>query len=159
MTISPDRHFLFSHPAHFLALGFGAGLTPKAPGTWGTLAAFPVYLAMHGLPGSAYWLLVAAFCLGGIWICGRTGRDLGVHDHGGIVWDEIAAFLIVLPFAPSNLFGYLIAFALFRLFDIWKPPPIAWLDRRVQGGVGVMLDDLLAAAYAIVCLSVVKAWT
>jgi phosphatidylglycerophosphatase A len=154
----PDFRFLFANPAHFVALGFGSGLAPRAPGTWGTLAAFPLYFAMRALPDVAYWGLAALFCVVGIWICGRTGQDLGVHDHGGIVWDEIAAFLLVLPFAPAAWWGYLLAFALFRLFDIWKPFPIAMLDAQVRGGLGVMLDDWLAAGYAVAVLWGVKAW-
>ena len=165
MTISPDkvvpnRAFLFAHPAHFLALGFGSGLAPKAPGTAGTLAAFPLYWLLAAHP--FYWLWIAAFLVVGVWACEVTGRDLGVHDHGGMVWDEIAAFLLVLPFAPVVALGapiaFALAFALFRLFDIWKPFPIGWLDARVPGGFGVMLDDVLAAGYAIVCLLGIAAW-
>ena len=165
MTISPhkpvpNRAFLFAHPAHFLALGFGSGLAPKAPGTAGTLAAFPLYWLLAAHP--FYWLWIAAFLAVGVWACQVTGRDLGVHDHGGMVWDEIAAFLMVLPFAPVTALGapiaYALAFALFRPFDIWKPFPIGWLDARVPGGFGVMLDDVLAAGYAIVCLLGIAAW-
>ena len=165
MTISPDkvvpnRAFLFAHPAHFLALGFGSGLAPKAPGTAGTLAAFPLYWLLAAHP--FYWLWIAAFLAVGVWACEVTGRDLGVHDHGGMVWDEIAAFLMVLPFAPVAAVAapsaFALAFALFRLFDIWKPFPIGWLDARVPGGFGVMLDDVLAAGYAIVCLLGIAAW-
>ncbi|MDR3395895.1 MAG: phosphatidylglycerophosphatase A [Parasulfuritortus sp.] len=154
----PSLRFLFAHPAHFLALGFGSGLARKAPGTWGTLAAFPVYFVMMWLPGTVYWFLSGLFVLAGVWICDVTGKALGVHDHGGIVWDEIAAFLLVLPFAPATWWGYLLAFALFRLFDIWKPFPIGWLDAQVQGGLGVMLDDLLAAGYAIAVLWGIRLW-
>lgn len=108
MTISPDkvvpdRAFLLAHPAHFLALGFGSGLSPKAPGTAGTLAAFPLYWLLADHP--FYWLWIGAFLLVGIWAGEVTGRDLGVHDHGGMVWDEIAAFLMVLPFAPVAALG------------------------------------------------------
>jgi len=149
---APDLSFLLRHPAHFIGLGFGAGLAPRAPGTFGTLVAFPLYWALSGLPEPLYWGLVALALLVGIGVCERTGRALGVPDHGAIVWDEIAAFLIVLPFAPAGLLGVLLAFALFRLFDIWKPFPIGWLDARVKGGLGVMLDDLLAAVYAIAVL-------
>lgn len=158
MTTSPDRAFLLAHPAHLIALGFGAGLASKAPGTFGTLVALPLYALTAGLPAIAYWGLLLLGGLLGVWACDRTGRALGVPDHGGIVWDEIVAFLIVLPFAPATWWGYLAAFVLFRLFDIWKPFPIGWLDARVKGGFGVMLDDVLAAGYAIVCLMGVTAW-
>jgi phosphatidylglycerophosphatase A len=156
LKVSPDRAFLIAHPAHFLALGFGSGLSPRAPGTAGTLAAFPLFWLLADHP--FYWLWIAAFLVVGVWACDVTGRDLGVHDHGGMVWDEIAAFLMVLPFSPAGWFGAILAFALFRLFDIWKPFPIGWLDARVPGGFGVMLDDVLAAGYAIVCLLGVAAW-
>lgn len=152
----PDLRFLLSHPAHFLALGFGSGLAARAPGTFGTLVAFPVYWLMQDSP--FYWLWMVLFVLLGVWICELTGRALGVPDHGGIVWDEIAAFLLVLPFAPPSVLGYCAAFALFRLFDIWKPFPIGWADARVKGGLGVMLDDLLAACYSILILWVAERW-
>ncbi len=151
-----DRQFLLAHPAHFLALGFGAGLSPKAPGTMGTLVAFPLFWLL--LESPLYWVWAVLALVVGVWACGVTGRALGVHDHGGIVWDEVAAFLLVLPVAPASWFGYVLAFVLFRLFDIWKPFPIGWLDARVKGGLGVMLDDVLAAVYSIVCLLGVKAW-
>jgi phosphatidylglycerophosphatase A len=156
LPVSPNRAFLFAHPAHFLALGFGSGLSPKAPGTVGTLVAFPLYWLLAA--NSFYWVWIAVFLAIGVWACEVTGRNLGVHDHGGMVWDEIAAFLIILPFAPAGWLGAILAFALFRLFDIWKPFPIGWLDARVPGGFGVMLDDVLAAVYAIVCLLGIAAW-
>ncbi len=152
----PDFAFLLAHPAHFLALGFGAGLSPKAPGTVGTLVGFPLYWLMAETP--FYWGWMALFLALGVWACGIAGRNLGVHDHGGLVWDEVAAFLLVLPFAPPGLFGFALAFALFRLFDIWKPFPIGWFDARVPGGLGVMLDDVLAAGYSVLCLLGVSAW-
>ena len=150
--------FLLAHPAHLAAFGFGAGLSPKAPGTVGSLVGLPLYFLIDHLAPATYWAIVALGLILGVWVCGRTGRALGVHDHGGIVWDEIVAMLMVLPFAVPTLWGYALAFGLFRLFDIWKPFPIGWLDARVKGGLGVMLDDVLAAAYAIVCLLGVAAW-
>ena len=152
-----DARFLLAHPAHFIALGFGAGLSPKAPGTVGTLLGFPLFWLLAGAP--LYWAWIVLFLVVGVWACDVTGRALGVHDHGGLVWDEVAAFLMVLPFAPPTLLGYALAFALFRLFDIWKPFPIGWLDARVPGGFGVMLDDVLAAVYAILVLLAVARWT
>jgi len=148
----PALRFLVSHPAHFIALGFGSGLAPRAPGTFGTLVALPLFwlLQLTSLPTQL--VTVAAAILIGIWACGITGQHLGVHDSGHIVWDEIAAFLLVLIFTPALAMWMVYAFGLFRLFDIWKPFPIGLLDRRVKGGLGVMLDDLLAAGYALIVL-------
>lgn len=152
----PNARFLLSHPAHFIALGLGSGLAPWAPGTFGTLAAFPLFwvLQKSGLPVQIL-LVIAAFALG-IWACGLTGRHLGQHDSGHIVWDEIAGFLLVLIFTPAGPLWMLYAFALFRLFDIWKPLPISWLDATIKGGLGVMLDDLLAAGYALGTLFITR---
>lgn len=155
--MQPDFKFLFAHPAHLIAFGFGSGLAPKAPGTVGTLLGLPLYwliaAAAPDLPNRII-LLIAAFLLG-VWACSRTGRALGAADHGGMVWDEIVAFALVLMFIPALLFtpaGWLwiaLAFALFRLFDILKPWPIRLADAHLKNGFGVMFDDLLAAAYAI----------
>lgn len=148
----PDAKFLLSHPAHFIALGFGSGLPAKAPGTFGTLAAIPLFWALQLASLPLQLLLVVAAFLLGIWACGLTGQHLGQHDSGHIVWDEIAAFLLVLVFTPVSPLWMLYAFALFRLFDIWKPFPINWLDSRIKDGAGVMLDDMLAAGYALCML-------
>jgi phosphatidylglycerophosphatase A len=163
MTTSPECaaqpgwRFLLSHPAHFLAFGFGSGLARKMPGTFGTLAAFPVYWSLAPLLTEWQFLLfiAAAFALG-VWACGVTGKALGVPDYGGIVWDEIVAFLLVLFFTPPGWEWALLAFALFRFFDIAKPPPIRYFDSNWHGGLGVMFDDLLAAGYALLCLATVK---
>ncbi len=153
MTISrPDIKWLVSHPAHFIALGFGSGLAPKAPGTFGTLAGFPVFFLLQRLVPNLFTqlaLIGAGFALG-VWACARTGRALGVIDHGAIVWDEIVAFALVLVFTPPTLLWYGIAFAAFRFFDILKPWPIRQFDARLKNGFGVMFDDLLAAGYALV---------
>jgi len=156
-ALRPGVGFLLAHPAHFLALGFGTGLSPLAPGTVGTLLAVPLYAVL------AYWLApqwvaaaIAAFFVLGIWACGRTGRDLGVADHGGMNWDEVVAFLGVLFLTPSLLLWQVAAFFLFRFFDVAKPPPIRQIDRALKGGFGVMLDDVVAAFYTLLVLAVVK---
>lgn len=166
MTISADipraatARFVFSHPAHAVAFGFGVGLAPVAPGTFGTLLAFPLHAALtpHLQPGPYAILLLALFVVG-VWACDRTGRDLGVHDHGGMVWDETVAFLLVLFLTPPGLAWQAFAFLLFRLFDIFKPMPIRHFDRSIRNGAGVMLDDLMAAFYALLCLAAWKLFT
>jgi phosphatidylglycerophosphatase A len=147
----PDARFLVAHPAHFIALGFGSGLAPKAPGTFGTLAAVALYwlLALVLPPLAIAFLAIPLFFLG-VWACDVTGRHLGVQDHGAMVWDEIVAFLPLAALASASLLLQLVAFLLFRLFDIWKPYPIRQVEARVKGGLGVMVDDLIAAAYAYV---------
>ncbi len=136
------------NPVHLFAFGFGSGLAPKAPGTLGTLAAVPLWYLLIHLPFWGYVTATIAVVAVGPWLCGRASRDLGVHDHGGIVWDEIAGFLLTMLFVPPSLLTLVLGFALFRFFDILKPWPIGWLDRRVNGGTGIMLDDLVAAVYA-----------
>jgi phosphatidylglycerophosphatase A len=140
------------NPVHFLAFGFGSGLAPKAPGTFGTLAALPVWWLAAQLPLWGYVIVLLAVIAVGPYLCGRTAEDLGVHDHGGIVWDEIAGFLLTMLLVPVSWYGALAGFLLFRLFDIAKPWPIGWLDRQVEGGTGIMVDDLVAGLYALGCL-------
>lgn len=143
----------FRHPVHFLAIGLGSGAAPRAPGTFGTLAAVALFLPLSLLPLPAYlvWVLVAALL--GIYLCGKTARDWRVHDHGGIVWDEFVGFWITMIAVPVTWYWILAGFALFRLFDIWKPWPIRYCDRNVPGGLGIMLDDILAGLFAWVVLS------
>lgn len=156
---APDRVFLLAHPAHFIALGFGVGLlSARAAGTLGTLLALPLYALLPASASAGYWLWLAVFLAVGVWACHLTGEHLGEHDHGSIVWDEVTAFLAVLPFAPQTGWGLILAFLLFRLFDIWKPFPIGWMDQNLKSGLGGMLDDLLAAGYSIVCLLALQAW-
>jgi len=153
----PDPRFAFGHPAHFIAFGFGAGLSPFAPGTAGTLAAFPLWWLLSEGYGPAGMLAVIAFLfLLGIWACSVTGRHLGVADHGGMVWDEVVAFLFVLALVPAHPGWQAAAFVLFRFFDIVKPAPIREAERRFKGGFGVMFDDLLAAGYTLLVLAVTK---
>jgi phosphatidylglycerophosphatase A len=153
----PTAGFLLAHPAHFIALGFGTGLAPVAPGTLGTLLAIPLYDALaEWLAPPALGGTIAGLFLVGVWACGRTGRALGVADHGGMNWDEIVAFLAVLLLAPPGWGWRAFAFVAFRFFDIVKPPPIRHLDRTVKGGFGVMLDDAVAAFYALLALAAAR---
>lgn len=157
LKIQPSWAFLLSHPAHLLSFGFGAGLFPRSPGTAGTLVAFPLYWYLAPRLSDALFILVLiwAFAIG-VWVCDKTGRALGVADYGGIVWDEIVAFMLVLFFTPAGLIWQVLAFSLFRLFDIWKPEPIRHFDKTWHGGLGVMFDDILAAGYALLCLALIK---
>jgi phosphatidylglycerophosphatase A len=139
---------IWRNPIHFLAFGFGSGAMPVAPGTFGTLVAVPIYWWLQPLSLLSYLVVVLAVTVVGIWLCHVTSRDLGVHDHAGIVWDEIAGYLITMIAAPPGWEWMLAGFVLFRFFDIIKPWPIGWVDRRVHGGLGIMLDDVLAALYA-----------
>ncbi len=139
-------------PHHWLAYGFGSGLLPRAPGTWGTVAAIPLYLLLAPLPLAAYVAVTLLAFVVGVWACGLTGEELGVHDHSAIVWDEVVGLLIAMTAVPMGWPWLLAGFALFRLFDIWKPWPIGPVDRKVKGGLGVMLDDVLAGLMALACL-------
>ncbi len=143
---------VLSSPTHFLAFGFGSGLSPIAPGTVGTLMAVPLYLLMVRLPWAYYILLLLAAIAVGIWLCGESARLLGVHDHGGIVWDEFVGFWITMLFVPAEWLWILLGFTLFRLFDVWKPWPIRFIDQHVHGGLGIMLDDILAGIFAMIVL-------
>lgn len=147
-----DARQVFSDPVLWLAFGFGSGLAPRAPGTAGTLMAIPLFLLLDPLPLAGYLLATVVITLAGIWICGRASQILGVHDHPGIVWDEFAGYLITMVMAPEGWTGVLAGFVLFRLFDIWKPWPIGWADRKVHGGLGIMLDDVLAGLMAVAVL-------
>jgi phosphatidylglycerophosphatase A len=162
IVTAPTVHFLFRHPAHFIALGGGAGLARHAPGTLGTLVAFPLAWLLREFAGdTGFVIAVCAALAGGVWASQVTGQALGAADHGSIVIDEIAAFLIVLFLVGPDPRREAIAFLVFRAFDIFKPPPIRALDAALKNGVGVMLDDVLAAAYTLVVMAVgqrVLAW-
>lgn len=145
----PDARFVLAHPAHFIATGFGVGLVPYAPGTFGTLLGWILYWALaQVLPPLAVAFVAIPLFFVGVWACEVTGRALGVPDHGAMVWDEVVAFLPLAAVSSASLGLQAIAFALFRVFDIWKPFPIRLLERRVKGGLGVMIDDAVAAGYA-----------
>ena len=154
-SVSSPAQFNLSNPVHFLALGFGSGLLKPAPGTWGTLSALPIYFLMVSyftVSIEVYALTVAVALLLGIYLCGKTARDVGEHDHGAIVWDEIVGFLVTMLAVQPTLTNVLAGFVLFRIFDILKPWPIKWLDQKVHGGFGIMIDDVLAGIAACVIL-------
>lgn len=149
-----DKKMLLN-PVHCLSLGFGSGCAPKAPGTMGTLVGVLLYLPMQYLDWP-YYLALLFFLIGaGIWLCGQTANALGVHDHPGIVWDEITGYLLTMLAAPKGGLWIMLGFVLFRLFDIWKPWPIRLLDKQLKGGFGVMADDLLAAIFSLTIIQTI----
>ncbi len=157
MTILPKVTFkqLLKRPTAFLAYGFGSGLAPKAPGTFGTLAAIPVFYLMQSLPVISYLLLTALFFIIGIWLCQKTVDWLQQDDPSAIVWDEIVGYLITMVAAPSGWLWIVLGFVLFRIFDILKPWPVSLADKKLHGGFGVMLDDVIAGLYALMILQLI----
>ena len=143
---------LLQNPLHLLSLGFGSGLSRFAPGTCGTLVAIPLYLLIAELPLTLYLLVIAVGFTLGVYLCDYTSKSLGEHDHSGIVWDEIIGFWITMIAVPASWPWIMAGFVLFRLFDIVKPWPISVADQKLKGGFGIMLDDVLAAGYALLCL-------
>ncbi len=152
---SPIPRGFLKNPIHLLALGFGTGCVPKIPGTIGTLVGVLFYLLIVYLPWSVYIGVTTCLFLLGVWLCDVTANHLNVHDHSGIVWDEIVGFLITMIMVPPDWQFVLLGFILFRLFDICKPWPIHWLDRKVSGGFGIMLDDVLAGIYSLIILQII----
>lgn len=155
MSTAVNAKAILSNPIHCLAFGFGSGLAPKAPGTFGTVMAVPLYLLLVQLPLYGYALAVLLAFFVGIYLCGKTAEDLQVHDHPGIVWDEFVGFWITMLAVPTGWPWLLAGFVLFRLFDIWKPWPISVFDKHVKSGLGIMIDDVLAGIYALIILQVV----
>ncbi|HBN13597.1 phosphatidylglycerophosphatase A [Pseudohongiella sp. SYSU M77423] len=149
---------VWRNPVHFLAFGLGSGAAPVAPGTFGTLAAVLIYLTLPSMGWMWYLLMLLLTFVAGIWICGKTADDIGVHDHGGIVWDEFVGLWLTMFLAPPGWVWLLLGFVLFRIFDVLKPWPIRWLDRRVAGGFGIMIDDILAGIFALLCLQIAAAF-
>lgn len=149
-----SRPDLLHNPVHWLAFGFGSGLSPFAPGTFGTIAAVPIYYLLSGISIWLYLLITLVMFTIGVYLCGRTSSDLGVEDHPGIVWDEIVGYLVVMTAAPDGSIWIILGFVLFRFFDILKPWPVGWADRRIKGGLGIMLDDVLAGIYGVIVLQI-----
>ena len=158
--VSPDRSALkkvaLTTPSGLLAFGFGSGLSPFAPGTMGTLVAIPFIFALKSLGTAGFWIVLVLLFLLGIWLCDQVSRKLGVHDHGGIVWDEMVGYWLSMAFVPLQWQWLLAAFVLFRFFDIVKPWPIRQLDRKVSGGFGIMIDDIVAALFTIIILAILQ---
>ena len=152
---SSIKQIILRNPVHMFSFGFGAGLSPFAPGTVGTLVAIPIFLLVAAFPPIIYLIFVTTLFFAGCWTAGQTANVLNVHDHPGIVIDEIVGYLITMLFVPVTWYWMLLGFLLFRLFDIWKPWPISIIDRRIQGGLGIMLDDVLAAFYSLLSLHLV----
>ena len=150
MTISKKE--ILCNPIFLLAFGFGSGFAPKAPGTAGTLLAVLIHLILVNLPPWIHGTIIFAAFFIGIWICGRTAEYLGVHDHEGIVWDEFVGYWVMMFLVPSNWLWVSFGFVLFRILDIFKPWPISVVDRQVGGGLGIMLDDLIAGVMGAVCI-------
>ena len=157
--MADNSKFRVSNPIHFLALGFGSGLLKPAPGTWGTLSALPIYALLAvtlSVSLQSYLLIVVIGFVLGVFLCGKTARDVGEHDHSAIVWDEIVGFLITMIAIEVSLANVVIGFVLFRFFDIVKPWPIRVIDKRVHGGFGIMIDDVVAGMFALVILHLVQ---
>ena len=152
---APNLKCVLASPARWFAFGLGSGLIRPGPGTWGTLLAWGIWaLAWSRLPDATMGVLLAWFFVYGCWVCHLAGKSLGRADHGGIVWDEMVAFWLVLWLIPGSLGMQALAFVLFRFFDIVKPPPIAYFDARLKNGLGVMWDDILAAGYTLLVLAI-----
>ncbi len=151
MTQNPIKKIDLRQPTHLLAVGFGSGLMPKAPGTWGSLVATPIgTFLLSEMGGQLFFLFTLVSFFLGIYLCQKTAEDMGVHDHGAIVWDEFVGIFITLMALPNLIwFNQLLAFSLFRLFDVWKPFPIKYFDQKIHNGFGIMIDDVIAAFYAV----------
>lgn len=153
----PSFRFLVNHPAHLVACGFGSGLSPFAPGTVGTLFAWATFPLIRPWMNDVELMVFLLACfVGGVLAAHKTGADLGVVDHGSIVWDEIVPFWMVLMFCPAGLVWQTIAFLLFRVFDIVKPQPARFFDEKVKNGFGVMTDDFFAGAYTVLVLAILR---
>ena len=152
--LGPQSPRVFTSPVQFLAFGFGSGLVPKGPGTAGTLMAVPLFLLAADWQLPVYTAVLVLAAVLGIWICGAASRQLGVHDHGGIVWDEFVGFWITMWAVPVSWTWIIAGFLVFRVFDILKPWPISVLDKKVKGGFGIMIDDVVAGVMACLTLHI-----
>ena len=156
-TAQPVPRSVWEKPSHFIAFGFGSGAVPFAPGTFGTLMAIPFYLAMQSLSRGFYLFLLLLIIAGSMWLCDKVTKEIHVHDHSGMCLDEIVGYLVTMYGAPHGIVWIVLGFGLFRLFDIWKPWPVRYVDEHVQGGIGIILDDVLAGVYSLIILRI-AAW-
>jgi len=152
--VPPIPKSIWKNPLHFIAFGFGTGAIPIAPGTFGTIAAIPFYLLLHLLPNLFYFIALTVITLFCMWLCEKVSREINVHDHQGMCIDEFPGFLLTMFAAPFHWIWILTGFILFRIFDIWKPFPIRYVDKNIKGGFGMVLDDLLAGVYSCVVLQI-----
>lgn len=152
--VPPVPDTIWQKPTHFIAFGFGTGALPYAPGTFGTLIAIPFYLALQNLPWTIYLGILFAVILGSIWLCHRVAKEINVHDHQGMCLDEVVGYLVTMFNAPHGLIWVLLGFGLFRFFDIVKPWPISYMDEKIPGGAGVILDDVAAGIFSCAILQI-----
>lgn len=155
MTRNIAPQSVWENPLHFVTFGFGSGAMPYAPGTFGTLASIPFYLIFSHLVWWQYLIVTIVIALLGMYLCGRTCKEIGVHDHPGTVFDEFVGFFVTMICAPKGWMWVVLGFVLFRIFDICKPAPIHWIDKNVHAGFGVVLDDILAGVYALIILQII----
>ncbi|OOF51714.1 phosphatidylglycerophosphatase A [Rodentibacter genomosp. 1] len=157
---NPLKRISLKNPVHLLAVGFGSGLLRPAPGTWGSALGTLLGVILLGILGTKTFLILTALCfILGCYLCQKTADDMGVHDHGAIVWDEFVGVFIVLSAIPTLSLPWIVtAFGLFRFFDILKPFPIRFFDKKLESGFGIMVDDVLAAIYAVVVIFLIQIW-
>ena len=149
-----EHHQVWTNPWHFIAFGFGSGLLPIMPGTYGTLVAIPFYFLLQSLGWPIYVIMTVIITVFGVWLSEKVSNEIGIHDYPGMNFDEIVGYLVTMLFVPPHWFLVLLGFGLFRLFDIWKPWPIRLIDEQVKGGVGVILDDVVAGLFSLVVLQI-----
>lgn len=152
----PVPRSVWTNPLHFIAFGFGSGAVPFAPGTFGTLIAIPFYLCMQNLSHYQYLFLLIAIAIFSVWLCEKVSKEIQVHDHPGMCIDEVVGYLVTMFAAPHGFRWIVFGFILFRLFDIWKPWPIHIIDKKMQGGIGMILDDVLAGIYSLIVLRILS---
>jgi phosphatidylglycerophosphatase A len=152
--VPPIPATIWQKPSHFIAFGFGSGAMPIAPGTFGTLMTIPFYLAIRSFPTSIYVLIVILVALASMWLCERVSKEINVDDHQGMCLDEFAGYLVTMIGAPHGVIWIVLGFILFRVFDIWKPWPVNYVDTHVHGGIGMILDDVLAGIYSLIVLKI-----